>query len=979
MHEQPKTIIKPVWSTEPQLMLETGMHTSNIRRIDVDRKGEWLVTASEDKTIRLWNLNYEFDEPVRIFRVPSDDRNDGKIYAVAISPDARLIAAGGVTKLGSETGYTIYIFDRVSGRMINSIKELPASILHLEFSPDGTRLAASLNNAKGVMIFSSKDFTELFRDEDYDDASYGLAYAKDGRLAAVSLDGYVRIYDSNHHLLVKKKMTGDRKSPCSVAFSPDGRKVAVGYFNHGANILFSVNLEEAQNIDYSGLSGDDSHDSVAFSADGRYLYAGCGYSKQGSRFPVFQIRRWDLRNGGYTEEAVAINTITQIKPLPNGKMIFCSSSPSFGLIADMNVLYERKFEQQETRRSELYASNDGSVFSLVTTYDSIAATVAGLKPLYQTSEPFSIVDRDFVRSNKTSLNPRNRKEGVYWDDHYTSDPKLKGVDVTLDEGEKAVSAVACLNNDCVLVGSSWYLRLVDGHGGLIWKISTKSEPWAVTITRDSRYAIAAFDDGTFRWYGMADGKEILAYFTNLNKLSNGREWVMWTPEGYFDASPGGAQIIGYHLNQGRGREAAFIPLNYLYDVFYRPDIVQAKFRGEDISNLITLTASEALKNPPPVVKLTSYPYGSSNASSKVCYEVTSTGGGIGEVRLFQNGKLIKSDGFYREAVVRDNGEQMQLGANSRAIYDDMRSIVVKEKKMIDPRKPKGEQYEECVDIEAIPGENEISVVAFNATNTVQSALENVTFTSSRKPEEPHLYILAIGNDRYRTLSAKLKYAAKDAKDFAQTLSPKAATLYKTKNIHVTVLENAGKEKILAEIGKLQSKVKDGDGFILFVASHGALVQNQYYIVTSDYNGKFEVSTLLSTNEIVDISKRIKSLSQLFIFDTCHAGGVDAIINGLYDARMSVMARKMGLHIYASAGSLQSAMDGYQGNGLYTYTLLRGINNGSEVDKGKNGKVTIKSLGLYSKEKTTEISNQLGQPQMPLIINFGRDNPLFAVQ
>ena len=138
-------------------------------------------------------------------------------------------------------------------------------------------------------------------------------------------------------------------------------------------------------------------------------------------------------------------------------------------------------------------------------------------------------------------------------------------------------------------------------------------------------------------------------------------------------------------------------------------------------------------------------------------------------------------------------------------------------------------------------------------------------------------------------------------------------------------------------------------------------------------------SLISSNEIVEMSKKIKSLSQLFIFDTCHAGGVDNIVSGLYDARMSVLAKKMGLHIYASAGSIQTALDGYQGNGLYTHTLLAGLNNGKVVDKDKSGAVTIKSLGLYSKEMTTEISSKLGHPQTPVIINFGKDGRLFDVR
>lgn len=70
------------------------------------------------------------------------------------------------------------------------------------------------------------------------------------------------------------------------------------------------------------------------------------------------------------------------------------------------------------------------------------------------------------------------------------------------------------------------------------------------------------------------------------------------------------------------------------------------------------------------------------------------------------------------------------------------------------------------------------------------------------------------------------------------------------------------------------------------------------MLTHDYDGNISDTNLISSNEFVEISKKIKSLSQLFIFDTCHAGGVDIIVSGLYDASMSVLAKKMGLHIYA---------------------------------------------------------------------------------
>ncbi|KAF0158086.1 MAG: wd40 repeat subgroup [Syntrophaceae bacterium] len=481
-------------------------------------------------------------------------------------------------------------------------------------------------------------------------------------------------------------------------------------------------------------------------------------------------------------------------------------------------------------------------------------------------------------------------------------------------------------------------------------------------------------DGTVRLWDTAAGREVGQFVG----FGNG-EWIVITKEGYYNSSARGHE----YLNIRRGNRVYGI--DQFYDVFYRPDIVSAKLKGDDITGLVTLTVEEAIKNPPPAVKFSTVPNQTSDPKVKVCYQVQSTGGGIGEVRLFQNGKLIKSDGFYRDVATQSATTTMKLAQlNSRAVYQDMRSLTIKEKQSPGAVvvRPKGELVNECVELETIAGENEISLTAFNAPNTVQSVIGTARFISTRAPDEPRLYILAVGIDRYRDASINLKYAAKDARDFIAQLSDKAKTIYHPSNIHLTTLVNgeAGKPNILAAIDKLAVRVKHGDSFIFFNASHGLLLQSQYYIVTGSFAGSLDRSaSLISSNEIVEMSKKIKALSQLFIFDTCHAGGVDTIVSGLYDARMSVLAKKMGLHIYASAGSVETALDGYQGNGLYTHSLLEGLKNGEAVDKNKSGMVTVKSLGIYSREMTAEISNKLGHPQIPVIINFGKDSSLFIVR
>src|SRR5262249_23356996 len=68
----------------PVLVVETGMHTNVITNADVDAAGRFVVTGSEDKTVRIWSVSD--GSLLRTIRVPTGPGNIGKIYAVAISP-----------------------------------------------------------------------------------------------------------------------------------------------------------------------------------------------------------------------------------------------------------------------------------------------------------------------------------------------------------------------------------------------------------------------------------------------------------------------------------------------------------------------------------------------------------------------------------------------------------------------------------------------------------------------------------------------------------------------------------------------------------------------------------------------------------------------------------------------------------------------------------------------------------------------------
>jgi len=541
------------------------------------------------------------------------------------------------------------------------------------------------------------------------------------------------------------------------------------------------------------------------------------------------------------------------------------------------------------------------------------------------------------------------------------------------ETPRSLAANANMNETrSVYVGSEFALYRINQLGAVLWRTEMPSVVVDLAASGDGRWVVAALEDGTLHWVDAKTGAERLAMFLHPDHA----RWVIWIPEGHYTASPGAESLIGWHWNQGPATNGRLISASLLYDVFYRPDIVQAKFRGEDISGLITLTAEQALRSPPPMVELTRVPVTTLASREMVCYKVTSTGGGIGEFRLFQNGKLVKSDGFYREAVAKRSESLNLASVNGEDIYRSLRGLkrVYNVDSAVQTASRKGNLVEECQEVDVIPGSNEIGVVAFNSGNTVQSSMAIGSFFSGRNPVDPHLYVLNIGIDEFVDSSANLKYAAKDAQDFQSLMKEKSGALFKRENIHLIPLANrqATKQGILSKIEEIVQKVKPWDSFILFVASHGVMFGNQYYLVSAGYDGTTESNNLIGSNEIVDISKKIRALNQLFVFDTCHAGGVDNIVGGLYDARMSVLARNMGLHIYASAGGLQEALDGYQGNGLFTHALLDSMKDPQSIDLDKDGKISVRELGKSTKDKTIELAIKIGHPQTPTIIHFGRD-------
>ena len=131
----------------------------------------------------------------RTIRLPIGPGNEGKLYAVALSPDGRRLVAGGwdpsYARLGS---HSLSLVDLDTEGFVPVASEpFPDVIDSIAFSRDGARVAVGLGGANGLRVYDGAVRQGVDgRSAIMQGAIYGLAFAPDGSLVASSDDGQLR-------------------------------------------------------------------------------------------------------------------------------------------------------------------------------------------------------------------------------------------------------------------------------------------------------------------------------------------------------------------------------------------------------------------------------------------------------------------------------------------------------------------------------------------------------------------------------------------------------------------------------------------------------------------------------------------------------------------------------------------------------------------------------------------------------------------
>jgi serine/threonine protein kinase/WD40 repeat protein len=116
-------------------LVELGRHRGMATECAAFPDGRTLATAGEDGVIRIWDIMQR--RQTKMFQPQL-----GPIHAVAVSPDGKTLAVGGVRAGGLLSFSRVHLLDAETGDLVRSLQSHKTTIETVEFSPDGQWVAA---------------------------------------------------------------------------------------------------------------------------------------------------------------------------------------------------------------------------------------------------------------------------------------------------------------------------------------------------------------------------------------------------------------------------------------------------------------------------------------------------------------------------------------------------------------------------------------------------------------------------------------------------------------------------------------------------------------------------------------------------------------------------------------------------------------------------------------------------------------------
>ena len=823
------------------LRLEAGTHLAPIQVIDSDNAGRLAVSAASDMTARVWDIRS--GRLLTVLRAPSDVDSTALSYRVAMTRDGDTVALGAQQLVNSRKTWVVYVFQARSGRLLRRFVGLPTLVSDLAFSPDGRWLALSMDDALGGLRLwdwrTAGSAHNVPATTGLEQGTSKISWSSDGRLAAASYDGQIRLYriESERLVQVAQGRLPGGAFVTDLAFSPTGRDLAISYLGSFRVDILSGHDLSLQHTKIGDAAKKTDGMQLSWSADGNALIMGGTLGSPKRKL----IRRWpNAGRGAASDVAIDGDTIQGLRPLPDGAMLVAVGA-SLGVLSAAGTWHPFRPAASADFRS------GKSSFGVSETGSDVQFVFEPNGSLFSFSLPGrSILPTDPHHFVLPRIGPATQE-------------MLKGVEASLVLGSLAgnvqrdelYSVAVGPEAAGVATGGRQTLRYLDAAGKLLWKRPAPGTVWAVNIPPKGHIVVAAYSDGTIRWHRLSDGAELLALFAHADR----KRWVLWTPSGYYDSSPGAEDLIGWQVNRGADDAADFFPASRFRNRFYRPDVVDRILETFDEAKAVALADESRgsrlqnlalVRQLPPVIELLS-PSEISTSQPRITVQL--------RVRSAQDAPVTA-------LRVRVNG---QLAPGSRGLV------------RIDG--PPADVRELSIDLP--PQDAEVQVFAENRHGVSTPGVVRVNWSGAQTPRDagtgfvirPKLYVLAIGVAKYADPRIdKLDFAAKDAKDFAAVIQRQQGRLYTSVEVRLMTDAEATHDSILEGLQWFRRQLTQHDVGMVFLSGHGVNDdEGRYnYLPENADPDKLNITGV----RLQDLQDAVGATGKIVVFlDTCHAGNV----------------------------------------------------------------------------------------------------------
>jgi len=952
---------------KPRLVVDAGGHTARVNGLVFTKDGKYLVSAGNDKAIRIWDL--ASGQTVRTIRGWIGVGHEGNIYALALSPDNRYLAVGGWMgqptvhggRGGSYESYekvnAIRIFDFQTGELLKTLEGNDGVANQLAFTSDKNYLISGGPFGKICVWLVTPE--QMKRVHSFGQHKRGIEEiaisAVDTTVASLSFDGSMKIWDAATGLLIRG--IGRQKR---IAASPDGRYL-ISLTDD--NRLLAWNFKDGEFVrELTRIEGDV--DSISYIANGtRLLVIGAGQSK------VLAADSGEI----ITTLKDITEQITTTAIATDGNFIAGALKESNG-ISIWNLGNGSLVKKLGAGGLPFYAvgfSKDGRAIAFGRELNENGLNNRG--PLqsafrfaqgdsYQVSFESRInVQSEFTRAKDTSGDLAIR-------------PKESAANVLEIIKSGRISGEIKTGNDfsCYTLTADGRYIVVGTYEGNLEVYKTESprlaflfgrkdqdlvghegSVWAVAASPDNRTVISASADHTLRLWDIESGTNILTMFVGPDN-----EWVAWTPEGYYTSSLNGDRYLGWHASRGTSKNADYYQAAQFQKQYYRPGVVAQYLKSRDIKVAIqqeSLSAGRPL--PPPEPEITSGP----------AIDVTTI---VPPVVYFITPEDVESAVDDEYLVVRAVAKAAENTLPVSQIQVFINGTEVRSKK--DSR----QELEVDVRVQLQSGQNELLVVAQNEKASSRPVTRKIFYTGkNQKNALPNLRILAIGVSKYQHPDFTLKFADKDAIDVA-------AIFKAQENLHLvinkvyskTILnEQATRAAIIEGLDWLTNpnEVRSGDLILLFLSGHGGISRDNYYFYTYNHDPQSNPERDdIRWNILVDGLTRVPGTKPILFVDTCRAGAATGGVQGLTQALKELRINHPGVFFFAASSSDENSLeiDSLQ-HGAFTYFLLEGLRG--EADKMLTDRlIYVDELGNWIRAK----QGTYGEPPKELFQRF----PLLAL-